>query len=103
MTGAPTTGGTSSSLSSESDEEGEDDVDEDGDEDDPSAKDAATCGFFRDAGVFFETSASSEEESDDSDDEEDDAWRRLRFLLRLRGAVGLAVGNYGRHIIITFF
>ena len=91
MAGASTTCGTSSLLSSESDDEGEDEEDNDGDGDDPLAKDAAACGF--NAGVFFETSASSEEESEESgDEEEDDAWRRLRFLLRLRGAVGLAVG-----------
>jgi hypothetical protein len=57
------------------------------------ARDAATCGFIKDVGVFFETSASSDEEPDESDDDnDDDAWRRLRFLLRFRGAVGLAVG-----------
>jgi hypothetical protein len=88
VTDAPTTCGTSSSsLSSESDVEGEDEEDEE----ELSARDAAACGFIRDAGVFFETSASSDEEVDESDDD-DDAWRRLRFLLRLRGAVGLAVG-----------
>ena len=31
-------------------------------------------------------------ESDDDDDDDDEAWRRLRFLLRLRSAVGLAAG-----------
>lgn len=92
MTDAPATCSTSSSsLSSESDVEGEDEEDEE----ELSARDAAACGFIRDAGVFFETSASSDgepDESDDDDDDDDDAWRRLRFLLRLRGAVGLAVG-----------
>jgi len=86
--GSPMTWGASSSFS-ESDDEGED---EDRDGDDDSAKDAGAC-FFRGAlltGVFLDTS--SEEESEESDDDEDDARRRLRFLLRLRGAVGLAVG-----------
>jgi hypothetical protein len=77
----------SSSLPSEFDDE---DEDEDGDGDDIGA-----CGFITDAslkGVFFGTSDSSDEESKESDDDEDEAWRRLRFLLRLRGAVGLAAG-----------
>lgn len=54
------------------------------------------CGFNRGApltGAFFGTSDSSDEESKESDDDGDDeAWRRLRFLLRLRGAVGSAAG-----------
>ena len=90
MAGAPTTCG--ASPSSESDDEGEDE-DEEGEGDDSSAKDASGCVFIRDAllpGIFFETSTSSDEEP--KSDDEDDAWRRLRFLLRLRGAVGLAVG-----------
>ena len=42
--------------------------------------------------VLFGTS--SDEES--GEEEEEDARRRLRFLLRFRGAVGLAVGiSYG--------
>jgi len=43
-------------------------------------------------GVFLGISDSSDEESKESDDDEDEAWRRLRFLLRRRGAVGLAAG-----------
>ena len=75
---------------SESDDESEDE-DRDG-EDDDSAKDGVAC-FFRGAflaGVFFDVS--SDEESEESDDDsDDDARRRLRFLFRLRGAVGLTV------------
>ena len=41
---------------------------------------------------LFGTSDSFDEESKESDDGDDEAWRRLRFLLRLRGAVGLAAG-----------
>ncbi len=53
------------------------------------------CGFIADTslkGVFLGISDSSDEESKESDDDEDEAWRRLRFLLRRRGAVGLAAG-----------
>jgi hypothetical protein len=92
VSGALTTRGASPSLFSESDDEGEDEEDEDGDGDDTLAEEAAACVFIRDAGVLFGTSASSDEEPDESDDEDEVAWRRLRFLLRLRGAVGLAVG-----------
>jgi hypothetical protein len=43
--------------------------------------------------VIFDVS--SDEESEESeDDDEDDARRRLRFLLRLRGATGLAGGIF---------
>lgn len=94
MRGAPTTCGASSSSpspSSESDDEGEEE-DRDGDGDDSSAGDAVACGFITVTGVFFDTPASSDEESEESDDEEEDACRRLRFLLRFRGAVGLAEG-----------
>jgi hypothetical protein len=89
VAGSPMTWGASSSFS-ESDDEGED---EDRDGDDDSAEDGGGACFFREAlltGVFLDTS--SDEESDESDEDEDDARRRLRFLLRLRGAVGLAVG-----------
>jgi len=84
--------GASPSPSSESDDEDEDeDGDKDGDGDD-----LVACGFIRGAsvrGVGFGTLDSSDEESKESDDDDDDeAWRRLRFLLRLRGAVGLAGG-----------
>jgi hypothetical protein len=93
VTGSPTTWGTRSSFSESDDEL--DDEDEDGDvddEDEDSAEDGVAC-FFRGTfltGVFLDTS--SDEESDESDDDDDDARRRLRFLLRLRGAVGLAGG-----------
>ena len=82
MTGASLS--SSSSSPSESDDE---DEDEDGDSDGD--------GFIRGTslnGVFFGTSDSSDEESEEDDEEEDEAWRRLRFLLRFRGAVGFAVG-----------
>lgn len=74
---------------SESDDEDEDE-DKDGDGDD-----LVACGFIGGASlieVFFGTSDSSDEESKESDDDEEEAWRRLRFLLRLGGAVGLAGG-----------
>jgi hypothetical protein len=95
VTGSPTTWGTRSSSSSESDDE-LDDEDKDGDvddEDEDSAEDGVAC-FFRGVfltGIFLDTS-SSDDESDESDDDDDDARRRLRFLLRLRGAVDLAGG-----------
>ena len=76
---------------SESDDESEDE-DRDG-EDDDSAKDGVAC-FLRGAfltGAFFDVSSDEESEEPD-DDSDDDARRRLRFLFRLRGAVGLAVG-----------
>lgn len=88
------TGASSSSSPSppsESDDEDEDE-DKDGDGDD-----LVACGFIGGASlkrVFLGTSDSSDEESKESefDEDEDEAWRRLRFLLRLRGAVGLAAG-----------
>ena len=92
MSDALTTRGASPSRSSESDDEGEDEEDEDGDGDGTLVEGAAACVFIRDAGVLFGASASSDEELDEDEDEEEVAWRRLRFLLRLRGAVGLAVG-----------
>ena len=46
--------------------------------------------------VLFGTSSDEESEEEDEEDEED-ARRRLGFLLRFRGAVGLAVGiSYGK-------
>jgi len=93
VTGFSTTWGASSSFSEPDDELDDEDKDGDGDDDDDdSAKDGVAC-FFRGAfltGVFLDTS--SDEGSDESDDDDDDARRRLRFLLRLRGAVGLAGG-----------
>ena len=69
--------------------------DEDEDEDKDGGGDVlVACGFIRGAsltGAFLGTSDSSDE-SKESDDDEDEAWRRLRFLLRFRGAVGLAAG-----------
>jgi hypothetical protein len=79
----------SSSPPSESDDEDEDE-DKDGD-----GAGLVACGFIRGTlltGVFSGTSDSSDEESEESDDDDDEAWRRLRFLLRLGGAVGLAAG-----------
>ena len=81
----------SSSPSSESESDDEDE-DEDGDGDD-----LVACGIIKGSStrVFFGISDSSDKESKESDDEDDDdneAWRRLRFLLRLRGTVGLAAG-----------
>jgi len=85
------TGGASSSSSSlssppESEDEGEDE-DKDGDGDDPVACGSIGGGTLL-TGVFSGTSDSPDEESD-----EDDAWRRLRFLLRLRGAAGILMGG----------
>jgi hypothetical protein len=60
----------------------------DGDED---AEDGVAC-FFRGAFlmvVLFGTSSDEESEEEEEDDEED-ARRRLRFLLRFRGAVGIS-------------
>jgi len=85
--GCATGASLSSSLPSEPDDEDEDE-DRDGD-------DIVACGFITDTslkGVFLGISDSSDEESKESDDDEDEAWRRLRFLLRRRGAVGLAAG-----------
>jgi hypothetical protein len=89
MAGCVTGASSSSSPPSESDDEDEDE-DKDGDGDG-----LVACGFIRGAsltGVFFWSSDSSDEESEEFEGDEDEAWRRLRFLLRLRGAVGLAAG-----------
>ena len=68
-------------------------MDGDGDEDED-AEDGVAC-FFRGAFlmvVLFGTLSDKESEEED----EEDARRRLHFLLRFRGAVGLAVGiSYG--------
>jgi len=85
--GGASANGTSSF--SESDDDGE------GDDDDSSTEDGVAC-FLRGAfctGVFVNISSDEEsEEPDEDEDDDDDARRRLRFLLRFRGAVGLAVG-----------
>jgi hypothetical protein len=83
VTGSPTTWGTSLSFS---------ESDDDADDADDSAEDGVAC-FFRGAALLTDVSL-SDEESEEPDDEEDDARRRLRFLLRLRGPVGLAVGIF---------
>jgi len=93
VTGSPTTWGMSLSFSESDDEGAEEDREDDDDDDsaDDSAEDGVAC-FFR--GAPLTDVSLSDEESEEPDDEEDDARRRLRFLLRLRGAVGLAVGIF---------
>jgi hypothetical protein len=89
VTGSPTARGMSLSFS-ESDDEGAEEVVEEDDDDVSDSAEAGVACFFR--GALLRDVSLSDEESEELDDEEDDARRRLRFLLRLRGAVGLAVG-----------